>query len=194
MKKIIIALALVSGMHHAHAQGASVAPAFNKDVPVGTVICSYLNFEQFSAVTDNNAGSPGNMFTTKFSKWAPADGRRVPNSQFSVITSHERIPDLRGVFVRGLNQFDAGPSGPPMENGKNDPTENRVPGSYQADELKKHSHPIVTNDDGTPVTNGNYKATAYSKHNGPTVNSEEGGTGTETRPKNVALYYYIRIN
>jgi hypothetical protein len=165
---------------------------FNRDLPVGTIICSYLNFDQFSAVTDNNVKSPGNTYISKYSKWAPADGRAVPNSQFALITSQNLLPDLRGVFIRGLNQFDAN-SPVPTDNQKNDPVANRIVGSYQADELKEHKHQFTTNSDA----NGNGPAPDVPltfARQGKEKRETDNTGASETRPKNVSLYYYIRIN
>jgi len=167
---------------------SSEPSGFNKDLPVGTIICSYLNFDQFSAVTDNNIKSPGNVYISKYSKWAPADGRAVPNSQFATITSQNIVPDLRGVFIRGLNQFDQN-SPVPQDNSKNDPI-NRLVGTYQSDELKSHNHKFRS-----PVNGSTVSHPAQSQVHADFGDAQTEMTGgTETRPKNIAVYYYIRIN
>lgn len=56
--------------------------ASTKEFPIGTIITSYLNYEQFNTATKNHDKSPGGIFTSNKSKWAPCDGRPVPNSKF----------------------------------------------------------------------------------------------------------------
>jgi hypothetical protein len=164
---------------------------FNRDFPVGTIICSYLNWTEFQAASKNNFNNPSSsgIWTSRYSKWAPADGRQVPNSAFQKVTSQSNIPDLRGTFLRGLNQFDNDQSSQ-ADQEKKDP-DNRTRGSFQADENKTHSH----------TTAGEYQE--YSL-NGPKdlfqllrgtgTHSTAATGGAESRPKNVAIFYYIRIN
>lgn len=84
------------------------------------------------------------------------------------------LPDLRGVFARGLDLgrgLDAG----------------RVLGSYQADEFASHTHTLSTTDDGW-----NNGVTRQSDRgiNGSVTTSPAGGS--ETRPKNLALTPLIK--
>lgn len=144
-------------------------------LPVGSIISSISPPEKFS----NLIGE------TDFAivKWVLADGRAIPGSKYSTLIG-TTVPDLRGMFLRGLN---AG-----RNDGKEDPDGvDRVPGSYQGDTLKEHSHDYKTagfhyrsfkGDDGRPrpVIEGAGKTDF---------------TGDlETRPKNVAVYFYIKIN
>ncbi len=165
---------------------------FNKDFPVGTIICSYLNWTQFQAASKNNLKSPGgsNIWTSRYSKWAPADGREVPNSGFQKVAAVTNVPDLRGQFLRGLNQFD-GEQTSQVDPSKKDP-DNRTRGSFQADENKSHSH----------TTPGHYQELSLKGPGGlvqliygtePPQTTQASG-GEESRPKNTAIFYYIRIN
>ncbi|PWG78425.1 hypothetical protein [Pararcticibacter amylolyticus] len=172
---------------------------FNKDLPVGTIITSYLNWTEFQVATNNNLNNPiGNIWTAKFSKWAPADGREVPNSAFQRIANQTKLPDLRGLFVRGLNQFDQDQS--TIVAGERKDPDTRVRGSYQADLVGAHSHGWTGHSgNGNPSRALDYIPTdptgredAYVRK--PEKGYSESGIGSESRPKNIAVYYYIRIN
>ncbi len=163
--------------------------ASSKEFPIGTIITSYLSFEQFNVATKNNEKSPGGIFTSKKSKWAPCDGRPVPESKFQKLTSQTSIPDLRGLFVRGLNKFDPNQPVPIVSSSKADP-ENRVVGGYQSDEFKSHTHSYVSSATKDKSSDGGREPFAW----GPANYTSGARGGAETRPKNVAVYYYIKIN
>ena len=193
------------------------AAGYNKDIPVGTIIMSYLNWTEFQAITNNNANNTGGPFwTSRYSKWSPADGRPVPNSKFQTASSQSNVPDLRGTFLRGLNSFDPSDEPIPLATSRKDP-DARTRGSYQADSLKSHNHGGATGNDtpdhshgfgGYPFgasygggnqaqnintpPNGFYRQTdgANTRHTHPIT----ADGGNETRPSNVAIFYYIRIN
>jgi hypothetical protein len=182
----------------------SAPSGFNKDIPVGTVISSALNWDTFQAVTKNNDANPGGSFwTARYSKWAPADGRNVPGSAFERAVSMTTVPDLRGIFIRGLNVFDLSET----THNARDP-ENRTVGSYQTDGFTKHNHGGGTHNHTTGTQNGAVPAnpglivrvpagTIGDRYPSKTSDAEkviEDNGGSETRPKNVAVFYYIRIN
>lgn len=162
----------------------------NKELPIGTIIASYLNFEQFNAATINNEKSATGVWSSSKSKWAPCDGRPIPMSKFQTVTSQLQVPDLRGMFLRGLNTFDPFQPVPAIASDKADP-ENRVVGSFQVDNIKAHNHtipnPTVHAGSDQGPDGGGYNAWG---RNAPTSNVG----GAETRPKNIAIFYYIKIN
>lgn len=178
---------------------------FNRDLPVGTIIASYLNFEQFNAVTQNNSNSPTGTWNSRFSKWSPADGRPVPYSKFTAVTSRTEVPDLRGVFLRALNQFD--PNQPSLPNHDRIDPDQRTVGSFQSDATRL---PLLTVSEAGGHSHGGYVGGGQGRHQtgqheGPAYGAspmgEAGkhshaisGGDKETRPKNVSIYYYIRIN
>lgn len=176
--------------------------ASSKELPIGTIITSYLNFEQFNIATKNNEKSPGGIWTSAKSKWAPCDGRPVPNSKFLTLTSQVQIPDLRGMFLRGLNTFDPYQPVPAINPIKAD-TDNRVVGSYQQDGFAQHKHDSGARVRGDWTHAGNDYGTAKSgqgnvwehhkSHAYKTPYTSSVG-GKETRPKNIAVFYYIKIN
>ncbi|HUC80344.1 MAG TPA: hypothetical protein VMR70_05475 [Flavisolibacter sp.] len=175
----------------------------SKELPIGTIVCSFLTFEQFNLASKNNEKSPGSIFTTQKSRWAPCDGRPAPGSNFQRVTSQNNVPDLRGMFMRGLNMLDPNQPVLPVVNG--DP-ENRVAGHQQGDAIKEHSHNLEGSSftyvnqhpsDRAQGGGGNTSRPLSFPNNNHTIKVKKDGEGlnpNETRPKNVAVYYYIKIN
>jgi hypothetical protein len=149
------------------APGAPVVP-----FPVGTVIASYL--------------APARMQERYGGAWVLADGREVSTkTAFYEITGKTRLPDLRGMFIRGLNAD--------RNDGQEDPEgSKRGVGTYQPDAFAQHAHDNVA----AGIWGRSFKGedsgpkTAHEKRDGKTGLAG----GTETRPRNVALYYYIRVD
>jgi microcystin-dependent protein len=105
------------------------------------------------------------------------------------------IPDLRGVFLRGLDN----PTGASAANHDPD-TKTRKIGSQQSDDYKSHTH---TSQIGgalwnyTGGTNNNFISTyAYGASNAQYTCSTGlqscAAGGSETRPINIAVNYIIR--
>ena len=84
------------------------------------------------------------------------------------------LPDLRGVFVRGL------------DNGRGQDA-GRVIGSYQSDEIASHTHSGTAGDAGTLSDGGGGRANDLSTY------TTDATGGSETRPKNVAMMYCIKF-
>jgi hypothetical protein len=128
------------------------------------------------------------MIDTLNGSWVLADGRAATTEYFQV-TGNSKIPDLRGQFLRGLNAARA--------DGLEDPDgSSRVPGSYQADTLKKHSHADTTfkyllQSSNTFTANGTDNDA--SEPNVHTKGEIQPFGGAETRPRNCAVYWYIRV-
>ncbi len=164
-------------------------------VPVGTIVASYLAWGEFQAAARNNVTNPeGNAWSPR-SKWCPADGRQVTGSRFEAVTGERNVPELRGRFLRGLNTFDQGQ--PAIAGSIGDP-DNRQRGSYQPDDLRSHRH-RVRSSIGNAIGSDNYDVAGGQFRVGPpnaskdTTDAPETG-GVETRPRNVAIFYYVRIN
>lgn len=139
-------------------------------LPVGTVLAGMSNQEAFDRALVGT--------------WVIADGR-----QKAAINDHwnywedccpatdfdDKLPDLRGQFLRGI---DGG----------------RRPGHQQDDALKSHRHALEA-DIITP-TPGNFHGVHHEE--GPQYEAGRPAlslTGAnETRPKNVAVYFYIRVH
>lgn len=137
----------------------------------GRIIYSLLAPEQFLA------SLPAHEKTS----WALLDGRSISNTKLSQLLNTDKLPDARGMFIRGMQ---AG-----RNDGLGDPESKRSVGSFQADELKSHSHEYQASNGGPEGTNpdGGHGVAAYNKST--SING-----GIETRPQNIAVYTYIKIN
>jgi hypothetical protein len=161
--------------------------SFNSDgTPIGTIIASILDYNSFMKV--NNFEVTGDMSTDM---WVPCDGRELRVGKYANV-SGGKVPDLRGVFLRGINDF-----------GVNFPTvrsvapiqrnpENKRAGEFQNDEFKKHSHKLQKGGKGLNL-NTNF-ASPGNENIDPSYTTTNDPGGPETRPKNVTVYYYIKIN
>ena len=143
-----------------------------QSVPVGTV--SYL------AHNNNPAG------------YLRCDGAAVSRITYSALFSEIGIiygagngsttfnlPDLRGSFIRGIDNTGSGPKG--FDTG-------RVLGSYQADEFKAHTHSYNTRLGYQPQSGSATPCWWFDQ------TTQTGATGgAETRPKNVALVPVIKF-
>lgn len=154
--------------------------------PVGTVVASMYRLE-----------SSIDLLNMKTVIWVPADGRDVTGSRYNVeYRLGSTVPDLRGLFIRGLNSFEPGKDRL-AEGGEaaiwSDPDGNgRKAGSTQPDALKDHTHNFLTRaGSGVASQSGNDN---YPNVTNNTLQTQPGGGGKETRPRNAALYYYIKIN
>ena len=162
--------------------------------------------------------------------WLICDGSSLDGSSaeyaqlFSVIGTawggsgtNFRLPDMRGMFLRGVNGN--------RSDGYADPDNTRAVGSVQVDAIQSHNHTGTTNPDGdhshdiqqlpydsngsgqsqqtlresdgsdenwgavkTPSPNGAISTDGEHTHTFTTGNTG----GSETRPNNVAVYYIIK--
>jgi hypothetical protein len=170
---------------------AEGALSSSKDLPIGTIVSSLLNFEQFSFTTKNNEKSlDGKTWSSKKSKWAPCDGRSLPDSKYSTISSLPNAPDLRGLFLRGLNDFDPKYTTPPSDLSQLNPDQPGL-GKYQKDEFKRHNH----NSNAISGGGGSFEeGHGDPNYGGSGATIDFAGNSSETRSKNVSVYYYIKIN
>ena len=177
----------------------SVLVSVNSAVPIGTVIASLLNQTRLADVTNDVL-----PFDPRKSKWALASDQDVSGSEYAKQVA-AKVPDLRGMFLRGMNEG--------RKDG--DPDTTRAPGAEQpfATALpvtefalsKAGSHQHYFDNDSI----GHVGKSSGSHGPGPAANPAYGsgpmgaagehihnisGGDKETRPKNVAVYYYVRIN
>ncbi len=172
---------------------------------LGEVITSILDYDTFSATYGDSEDF--NVYT---SKWAPADGRNIEGSVYAFLSRQIAVPDFRGMFLRGLNSMapDRGEMG--LIANQRDPEANRNVGEFQLDALQGHWHELGSAAGDIGNARGNVRGTgnalarpADGAKNGNISKAvyaiADGENGIpriskETRPKNVAVYYYIRIN
>ena len=166
---------------------------------LGTIISSVLTYDALCKAMNNEAASIDNTKST----FIPCDGRSIVGSLLEKLTNqpgHVHItnaPDLRGKFMRGLNviynvdqplPFEASQLGDPDGS-------NRGVGDYQADAIQQHGHSYTHFDGGIITDMSNDKDQRRCSY-GNMVGAITGtfGTGIETRPRNVSVYFYIKIN
>lgn len=156
------------------------------NLPIGSIVPSMLPPSLFAKVV----GDPP-VFNPEKSKWVLADKERdITISRYGKLLNNTRYtPDLRGMFLRGLNEG--------RNDGEEDPEQERTAGDYQQDALQQHGHETdaktLKYDDTT--TNLGYKSEGNAHAPAARVTKvKDAKTADETRPKNVAVYFYIKIN
>jgi hypothetical protein len=165
--------------------------------PVGTVVASMLSWDQFARVADTTV-------------WKPADGKAAPAGSAYASRIGPDLPDLRGMFVRGLNSVRAGEI---RSDGMQDPEgSSRKPGLAQNDALGRHGHGIadpghdhrvaggfsINNANshrrgGGEHTSGSLAQGEHRSSGNPSNISVNEWPGVETRPKNAAVFYYVKV-
>lgn len=166
-------------------------------VPVGTII-AYAG-----PVTDET--------DLKSKGWLPCDGREVSRTDHSALfevikeawgegnrgtTFH--LPDLRGVFLRGVNNKRTGEFADPDANKRPEcsPGGNRGNdvGSCQLDEFKEHKHDwkfgLDRDDKGGGGGAKEFTQSSNKSHWTPPIDF---AGGNETRPKNAYVNYLIKF-
>ncbi len=160
---------------------------------IGSVISSFLDYKTLSILYGQNA-----EFSSYRSKWAPADGRNVDGSIYSFLNSNSNnVPDMRGLFVRGANDLGVIGVDPVSKNRRN--PQNSIVEGFQPDGIKKHSHNANMNLGAEPLAGGARSQRAAGSHGTTSpdwvsIGLVQSFGGEETRPKNITVYYYIRIN
>jgi hypothetical protein len=164
---------------------------------VGDVKYSILDPTQFAAVNG--------------SCWVPLKGGSIAGSKLATITGNPNLPDVGGLFIRSQEFPGAGAA-----NQDPDRTATSTIATFQDENFKSHNHTGTTSTDGNH-SHGMPDATAlFSESPGYSGNGGDGTAavvnttypagnhshtltiatngGTETRPKNLNLWTYIRIN
>jgi hypothetical protein len=161
-------------------------------VPIGTIIISELDYQSFLSVNSD----PQTNFDINKSTWAPCDGRQVTGSKYGA--KRNNVPDLRGLFVRGINDMGVAGAPPSIPDRLND-TPNVIAGQFQSDAFEAHTHNANLKLGAEPLDGGARANSAAGSHGSvsPSWVSESLVTSrgdNETRPKNLTIYYYIKIN
>lgn len=140
---------------------------------------------------------PPTIFETENSGWVLMNGRDVEGSEFYRITGLAKIPDARNQFIRGMGgKFD-------KADGTDKDGEKRTVGStqeystalpknkfiYWAAIHKHHYRNKQLCDEGALKSEGD-----SFQHDGYQAYDTFEGGDPETRPTNITLYTYIKIN
>jgi hypothetical protein len=153
------------------------------NIRASTIENRLVIFPKGSIIASMIEPGPDGYLPNSENTWLLAAGQGIINS----VT----VPDLRGVFIRGIDYIISGKGA----TGR-DSTATRFAGSYQEDTMKSHNH-------GMNVSIGVY----WGWRGGPGPSNESyvvdspGETkltnlpygGEETRPKNIAIFYYIKV-
>ena len=104
-------------------------------------------------------------------------------------------PDMRGRFARGLNKFDVAEPNTVNTHTAND--ENKKSGEYQEDQVGPHNHHVYSLGATHPVApyeNGLLGGNDTMSGTNTKETSLNFPLSNETRPKNISVYFYMRIN
>lgn len=139
-------------------------------LPVGSIIASVLKPPTFTSI---------------HADWVLCDGRAIDGSVLFQL-GEKRVPDLRGLFLRGIN---AGRNDP-----FSDPEGERIAGAPQRHQYEQHNHAAnIHRRKMSSSKGGTWLYTNQGWQDGPHPISENRG-GAETRPNNAAVYYFCRVN
>lgn len=141
---------------------------------IGSIEASLLTEGEFKKLYNSNG-----------QEWVLAKGQKISeNSRYFILTKKDTLPDMRGMFLRGKN-YDRKPE------------DGNVDKDLELGKIQKEALNLSFNILG-PTRNG-YK-TLNNSGSGDDVRidfdfkNEEKMFGNETRPKNVTVNYFIRIN
>ena len=168
----------------------------SEKMPIGAIVASVLDYPQFNIVN----GLP-TTFNSNTSTWAPCDGRTIANSKYA--TSGASIaPDLRGLFLRGVNEMYSGNLGSGTLNSDQLNVEDKNSGEFQNDAFQDHTHKVgigITDKQANSQASPRFADWVYRSPNVYQTQSvfttdNNVRVSEETRPKNMTVYYYVRIN
>lgn len=165
-------------------------------LPIGTIIIWGGDPTEIPENWKVCNGDP--LATNQYQKLHHVLGKRWDNDA-KYKENHFNIPDLRGVFLRGVNEdrndeyYD--PEFSERKRLKNDPTQTLADndaGTYQKYEIQSHSHElkdIAT----TGVSNGAPGPDGNSYRGYGLVPATKLAGGKETRPVNAYVYFIIKV-
>jgi hypothetical protein len=177
------------------AENAARAARKTQELGVGMVVASMLTPIAFA----QSVGDPWPFDPLK-SRWSLADGEEVSGSTYQKQMSVNRVPDMRGLFLRGANynRTDQWADLQPHDaEGRQEDTTRMPRTGFTVTSAGAHSHTVAATgaedgwgrlEIGGPATD-----TMSTSTNGDHTHTLSGGD-PETRPRNIAVYFYIRIN
>lgn len=163
-----------------------VRPIDQTEPGLGDVVYSVLPPELFVkahsgtwVLMDGNRLDPG----TGLSRFLADQGRM----DLLLTDGMVKVPDARGVFLRGMN---AG-----RDTLRGDPDGDRRLGAFQADTFKAHLHDYTYNRHNPDHQRKGSEASNAAHRTEISTPSQTAVTGgKETRPRNIALYTYLKVS
>lgn len=178
-KKFLLAFGLILVVFFALDNFKTSTAQENSEGKIGDVKYSILDPDKFRE--QNGKG------------WVLMDGNSIKDSDLSVLIGMDTAPDARGVFIRGMNVK--------REPSNGDASGDRLVGGYQRDEFRSHQHDIAPRINVGHSVNGNGSSRRFDTDDGHTwgnidedMYAMDNTGGAETRPRNITLYTYIKIN
>ena len=190
-------LGIVTALITIYSQASDVIKYVRQDfAPVGTVISSTLPPVDFAKAIGEDEGAP-----IEQRKWLLADGRRVTGTKLAILTHDKPLPNLQNRFLRGIDLTVAAPreagsfqlAGTHLPYGKS-------PFAGTAKQTIDISVPTLSLGNGDKYNAGGhdyfvaYPSTFRFKQDQTVSVTITDGGDEETRPENVAVYFYIKIN
>ena len=141
----------------------------NSLIPSGSIMAFAMNLVPTGWLHANGSVVSRTTYATLFTAIGTTYGSGDNSTTFT-------LPDLRGYFVRGSGT-------------NSDGTASGTFGAKQADAFKAHTHNTIQTID----QNGGFDSGAGRPRYGGSVTASSSTGGTETRPKNIAMLYCIKI-
>lgn len=172
------------------------------ELPVGTIVSSLLPPELFNARVDGPKS-----FDPQKTVWILADGQtNISGSKLHKLTNKEKTPDLRAMFLRGMSDRRtdnfADPEGLKRDVGSQQSSMTALPQNMFKGVATETSigrqYSVEPGVEGHSFGYGNHPLKVGGDGQSPRPHSHgvlinEGGD-IETRPNNVAVFFYIKIN
>ncbi len=118
--------------------------------------------------------------------WVLMDGRDVTGSSYATITGNTTLPDARGQFLRGKSHG--------RSDGQENPDGDVVLGLAQTDAFDAHTHSVATTWGGSNSGTGTSAQNTSGSASGPVGRNVSEAGGNETRPKNITINFFVKIN
>ncbi len=134
------------------------------------------------------------------SDWVLMDGRPVPESAYETLTGNANVPDVRGQFLRGFDNGSGIDAGRTFGSTQTDST--KVPNTgFTTASAGSHTHSSNAYRSGTSNSNatrlqgwGTSDSGTYTIGSAGAHTHAVTGGDSETRPTNVAVNYFIKVN
>lgn len=169
-------------------------PGLSTSVPSGYLLCDGTAY---------SANDYPNLYAAIGNTWATCRNQSTGSAYSSPATGYFRVPDFRGVFIRGV--------GTSVRPGGGDSVTVTLAG-MQEDKMRSHNHKLWAANGGSPSAGNSYVLTydnagAWTQNFFTTSSESSSNVGTmphmiegdsssayatDTRPRNVGSYYIIK--